>query len=231
MKSLAQLAEKLPPILGGSLENLTQANGELTIEVKAADIVKTCETLRTHPECRFEQLMDLCGVDYLHYGISEWETTTATAKGFERAVRPIAEVIPHSKWTKPRFAVVYHLLSTSHNLRIRVKAFVPDEKPMIDSVVRVWNSATWYEREAFDLYGILFNNHPDLRRLLTDYGFVGHPFRKDFPLSGNVEVRYDAKEQRVIYEPVDIVPRTLVPKVIRKSFEEIEPDSQGGAHG
>lgn len=230
MKSLAQLAEQLPQILGASLENLTLAVGELTLEVKASDIVKACGLLRTHPECRFEQLMDLCGVDYLHYGISEWETTTATAKGFERAVRPIAEVIPHSKWTKPRFAVVYHLLSISQNLRVRVKAFVPNEKPMIDSVVSVWNSATWYEREAFDLYGILFSNHPDLRRLLTDYGFVGHPFRKDFPLSGNVEVRYDAKEQRVIYEPVDIVPRTLVPKVIRKSFDEIEPDSQGGAH-
>ncbi|MGE3318151.1 MAG: NADH-quinone oxidoreductase subunit C [Candidatus Berkiella sp.] len=230
MKSLTQLAEQLPAILGSSLENLTLDVGELTLEVKAADIVKTCDTLKTHPECRFEQLMDLCGVDYLHYGISEWETTTATAKGFERAVRPISKVIPHSEWTKPRFAVVYHLLSISLNHRVRVKAFVPDEKPMIDSVVGVWNSATWYEREAFDLYGILFSNHPDLRRLLTDYGFVGHPFRKDFPLSGNVEVRYDAKEQRVIYEPVDIVPRTLVPKVIRKSFDEIEPDSQGGTH-
>ncbi|HRE32978.1 MAG TPA: NADH-quinone oxidoreductase subunit C, partial [Candidatus Berkiella sp.] len=136
---------------------------------------------------------------------------------------------PNSQWKKPRFAVVYHLLSIALNHRLRVKAFVPDDKPLIDSVVGIWASANWYEREAFDLYGILFNRHPDLRRLLTDYGFIGHPFRKDFPLSGNVEVRYDAKEQRVIYEPVDIVPRTLVPKVIRKNFDESE-DPQGGAH-
>jgi len=221
MSSLAQLAELLPQILGSHLENVNIANDEITIEVKASDIVKACELLRTHPSLRFEQLMDLCGVDYLHYGISEWETTTATSKGFERAVTPIAEVFPGSEWSKPRFAVVYHLLSISQNHRLRVKAFVPDQKPLIDSVVSVWSSANWYEREAFDLYGILFNNHPDLRRLLTDYGFIGHPFRKDFPLSGNVEVRYDAKEQRVIYEPVDIVPRTLVPKVIRKS--QVEP--------
>lgn len=220
MSTLTQLAELLPTVLGSHLESVHIANDEISIEVKASDIVKVCELLRTHPELRFEQLMDLCGVDYLHFGISEWETTTATSKGFERAVRPIAEVFPSSEWTKPRFAVVYHLLSISLNHRLRVKAFVPDDKPLIDSVVNVWSSANWYEREAFDLFGILFNNHPDLRRLLTDYGFIGHPFRKDFPLSGNVEVRYDAKEQRVIYEPVDIVPRTLVPKVIRKHLEE-----------
>lgn len=220
MSTLTELAEQLPNVLGSHLESINIANNEITIEVKASDIVKACELLRTHPSLRFEQLMDLCGVDYLHYGVSEWETTTATAKGFERAVRPIAEVFPNREWGKPRFAVVYHLLSISQNHRLRVKAFVPDQKPLIDSVASVWSSANWYEREAFDLYGILFNNHPDLRRLLTDYGFIGHPFRKDFPLSGNVEVRYDAKEQRVIYEPVDIVPRTLVPKVIRKSHEE-----------
>lgn len=229
MSSIAHLAELLPQVLGSHLENTTIANDEITIEVKASDILKVCEYLRTHPECRFEMLMDLCGVDYLHYGISEWETITATSKGFERAVQPIAELFPSREWGKPRFAVVYHLLSISLNHRIRVKAFVPDEKPMIDSVVSVWSSANWYEREAFDLYGILFKGHPDLRRLLTDYGFIGHPFRKDFPLSGNVEVRYDAKEQRVIYEPVDIVPRTLVPKVIRKSVEEVVQDPQGAS--
>lgn len=232
MSSLTHLAEQLPQILGTHLVELNVAHNELTIEVKASDIVKACELLRTHPECRFEMLMDLCGVDYLYYGVSEWETTSATAKGFERAVRPISETVANSTWKKPRFAVAYHLLSISLNHRIRVKAFVPDEKPIIDSVVGVWSSANWYEREAFDLYGILFSGHPDLRRLLTDYGFIGHPFRKDFPLSGNVEVRYDAKAQRVIYEPVDIVPRTLVPKVIRKSFDEIEPEPQpqGGVH-
>ncbi len=230
MKSLARLAEQLPIALDALLENLHVANDEITIEVNARDILKTAEILRTHPECRFEMLMDLCGVDYLHYGVSEWETTSATTKGFDRAVRPIIETIPHSQWRKPRFAVVYHLLSITHNQRLRVKAYVPDEKPLIDSVVGIWSSANWYEREAFDLYGILFNGHPDLRRLLTDYGFIGHPFRKDFPLSGNVEVRYDAKEQRVIYEPVDIVPRTLVPKVIRKGQDETSQDPQGSAH-
>ncbi|MCS5710493.1 NADH-quinone oxidoreductase subunit C [Candidatus Berkiella aquae] len=229
MSNLSHLAETLPGVLGSLLESITLDRGELTIEVKPADILKVCEILRTHAECRFEMLMDLCGVDYLYYGVSEWETTSATAKGFERAVRPISQSVPNSQWKKPRFAVVYHLLSIALNHRLRVKAFVPDDKPLIDSVVGIWAGANWYEREAFDLYGILFNRHPDLRRLLTDYGFIGHPFRKDFPLSGNVEVRYDAKEQRVIYEPVDIVPRTLVPKVIRKSFDESE-DPQGGAH-
>jgi NADH-quinone oxidoreductase subunit C len=230
MNNIAHLAEKLPTLLGASLENLSVANHEITIEVKASDILTVAKLLQTHAECRFEMLMDVCGVDYLHYGISEWETTAATSKGFERAVRPIIDTIPNSTWTKPRFAVVYHLLSISLNQRLRVKAFVPDAKPMIDSVIPIWNSANWYEREAFDLYGILFNGHPDLRRLLTDYGFMGHPFRKDFPLSGNVEVRYDAKEQRVIYEPVDIVPRTLVPKVIRKSKACEGQDSQEVPH-
>jgi NADH-quinone oxidoreductase subunit C len=151
-------------------------------------------------------------VDYLHYGSSEWETEEATSQGFERACQPMAG----GKWQKPRLAVVYHLLSVQHNKRLRVRAFVADDNPIIDSVVSIWACANWYEREAFDLYGILFANHPDLRRILTDYGFVGHPFRKDFPLSGNVEVRYDAMSGRVIYEPVDIIPRVLVPKVIRE---------------
>jgi NADH-quinone oxidoreductase subunit C len=176
--------------------------------------------------------MDLCGVDYLHHGCSEWETTEASLKGFERGVHALDPSKTNPTWDKPRFAVVYHLLSINKNQRLRLKSFVPDDTLMIDSVTAIWNSANWYEREAFDLYGILFANHPDLRRILTDYGFIGHPFRKDFPLVGNVEVRYDAKQERVIYEAVDIVPRTLVPKVIRESgFEPAIPDvTQGSPH-
>ena len=188
---------------------------EITIEVPATKILAVCRILRDDPSFAFEELMDLCGVDYLHYGVDEWATSLATHQGFERGVRPIPEINPNSKWTKPRLAVVYHLLSLSNNQRLRVRAFVPDENPIIESVSSIWNGANWYEREAFDLFGILFSGHPDLRRLLTDYGFIGHPFRKDFPLVGNVEVRFDKTQNRVIYEPVDIVPRVLVPKVIR----------------
>lgn len=187
-------------------------NDELTLEVVPENILKLCQALRDNPAFHFEILIDLCVVDYLHYGVDEWLTRQATSVGFERAVRPITS----GTWQKPRFAVVYHLLSLKHNKRLRLKAFVPDRNPMIDSVCEIWSCANWYEREAFDFYGVLFAGHPDLRRLLTDYGFVGHPFRKDFPLVGNVEVRYDAKTGRVIYEPVEITPRTLVPKVIRE---------------
>lgn len=200
--------------------------GELTIEVMAEDIVAFCQELKEHPNFQFEMLMDLCAVDYLHYGVTEWKTNDATSQGFDRGVQSIRESMPHSTWKKPRFAVVYHLLSITRNHRLRVKAFVADTDPIIDSVIDIWNSANWYEREAFDLFGILFKGHPDLRRLLTDYGFVGHPFRKDFPLEGKVEVRYDAKQKRVVYEPVDIVPRTLVPKVIRKSSDAIKNEEE-----
>jgi NADH-quinone oxidoreductase subunit C len=191
------------------------SHGEITLEVRADQLKLICLALRDLPEFRFEELMDLCGVDYLYFGIDEWSTERATSTGFERGVKSIQSQVPDSTWEKPRFAVVYHLLSITHNHRVRVKAFVDNENPIIDTVTNIWASANWYEREAFDLYGILFSGHPDLRRILTDYGFVGHPFRKDFPLSGNVEVRYDKKLGRVIYEPVDIEPRVLVPKIIR----------------
>lgn len=217
-----RLADQLKMTFGDQID-LHIALDEVTIEVTPQKIMNIAQTLRDDPQLRFEMLMDLTVVDYLYYGLSEWETTGASAKGFERAVRPIQEAIPMSQWTKPRFAVVYHLLSLTHNRRLRMKVFVNDAHPSVDSVVTIWNSANWYEREAFDLFGVMFNNHPDLRRLLTDYGFIGHPFRKDFPLVGNVEVRYDAKEARVLYEPVDIVPRTLVPKVIRPT--------EGNEHG
>ncbi len=185
-----------------------------TLEIEKSALLKTAKELRDDPAQAYEALIDLCGVDYSEYGKSEWVTTKATGTGFDRAAERKNEYT-NIVWDKPRFAVVYHLLSYTHNRRLRLKVFLDDEPPIIPSVVNIWPAANWFEREAFDLYGILFDGHPDLRRILTDYGFIGHPFRKDFPLSGTVEVRYDAKEGRVIYVPVDIEPRVLVPKVIR----------------
>lgn len=187
---------------------------QLTIEVPALNIKEICQTLRDHSSFHFETLLDICGVDYLFYGVSQWQTEVTTSTGFSRAT-DISRQDRLLSWTKPRFAVVYHLLSLQHNFRLRLRSFPEGEPPTIDSLVSIWPSANWYEREAFDLFGIIFNGHPDLRRLLTDYGFIGHPFRKDFPLIGNVEMRYDASLQRCVYDPVSIQPRTLVPKVIR----------------
>ena len=186
------------------------AYGELTIEVPTTDIFQVCQAL--HNRFDFSQLMDLCGIDYSQYGQAEWETKQASSTGFTRGVSKGVYQVENEK---SRFAVIYHLLSIKRNQRLRVRAFAEGEPPRIDSVVTLWSSANWFEREAFDLYGILFEGHPDLRRILTDYGFIGHPFRKDFPLSGNVEMRYDPEKKRVVYEPVSIDPRTLVPKVIR----------------
>ena len=173
--------------------------------------------LRDEPEFGFEQLMDLCGIDYLHYGVDQWTTRKATGVGFSRGVERKEVILDESdEFDAHRFAVIYHLLSIQHNYRLRLKVYTgTGNPPMVPSVVSVWNSANWFEREAFDLFGILFEGHPDLRRILTDYGFIGHPFRKDFPISCNVEVHYDAEKGRVVYQPVSIEPRTLVPKVIR----------------
>jgi NADH-quinone oxidoreductase subunit C len=203
----------------GRVRRVPSTCGELTFEVDAASLVEICRALRDEPEWRFEQLVDLTGVDYLTFGRGEWTTESATSSGFSRG-RTGGMVAGASSTEgareERRFAVVYHLLSVTHNQRVRLRAFAAaDEPPMVDSVVDVWTSADWFEREAFDLFGILFIGHPDLRRILTDYGFVGHPFRKDFPLIGNVEVRYDESKGRVVYEPVGIEPRTLVPRVIR----------------
>ncbi len=187
-----------------------QAINELTIEIPAAHIINVCETLQH--QFGFSILIDLCGVDYLHYGQADWQTHQATSTGFSRGV---SQGVYQEGQEKSRFAVVYHLLSIQNNQRLRVRAFAEGDPPRIDSVMTIWNSAEWFEREAFDLFGILFDGHPDLRRILTDYGFIGHPFRKDFPLSGNLEMRYDPETKRVIYEPVSIKPRTLVPRVIR----------------
>jgi len=196
--------------------------GIVSVDVSADHWLEVCRKLRDSEVFAFEQLTDLCGVDYLSYGQTEWETTDATSEGFSRAVEGAGpgrfrwSERPEAEDQKQRFAIIVHLLSFTHNRRLRLRCFAADEgMPMLPSLVEIWNSADWYEREAFDLLGIVFEGHPDLRRILTDYGFTGHPFRKDFPLIGNVAVRYDLEKKRVIYEPVEIEPRVLVPRVLR----------------
>jgi len=183
-------ALSLENALGDALVQSSVRLGELTLVIKPQHYEAAMRTLRDHPDCRFEQLIDLCGMDYSSYGDGAWEG--------------------------PRFAVVVHLLSLTYNQRVRVRVFCPDDDlPVVASMVEIWPAANWFEREAFDLYGIVFEGHTDLRRILTDYGFIGHPFRKDFPLSGNVEMRYDPTQQRVIYQPVSIEPREIVPRIVR----------------
>ncbi len=190
------------------------ARGELTLTVPRDDLLGVMQLLRTNKNIAMEQCIDVCGVDYAAYGESEWITSGAANSGFGRGVernedRP--EFDPAN-----RFAVIYHLLSLTYNVRLRVKCFLDADYPVVDSMVGVWSAVNWFEREAFDLYGIMFKGHPDLRRILTDYGFIGHPFRKDFPLTGQVEMRYDPEQRRVVYEPVSIEPRVLTPRVIRE---------------
>jgi NADH-quinone oxidoreductase subunit C len=188
---LDQLHAALTTVLGEHILSITNALGEITIVVKSADYLLAMQTLRDHTDLHFEQLIDLCGVDYSEYGDGGWDGA--------------------------RFAVTSHLLSIAHNWRVRVRTFAADDDlPLVASVSDLWSAANWYEREAFDLFGILFEGHDDLRRLLTDYGFIGHPFRKDFPVSGYVEMRYDPEQKRVIYQPVTIEPRENVPRVIRE---------------
>jgi NADH-quinone oxidoreductase subunit C len=210
--SIQILQERLSERLAEKFESIIVANNELTLEVSAKELHTVCLILRDDQQFDFAQLIDLCGIDYLTYGCDDWETDEATYTGFSRGVERVHE---KSTWKKPRFAVIYHLLSLNHNWRLRLRVFLPEAHLIIPSILPIWASALWYEREAFDLFGILFEGHPDLRRILTDYGFIGHPFRKDFPLSGHVEVRYDPDQKRVIYQPVSIEPRILVPKVIR----------------
>jgi NADH-quinone oxidoreductase subunit C len=191
MTHLQTLVDNLGAALGERIVSTTVALGEVTIVVRHGDYLDVCRTLRDDGRLRFEQCIDLCGVDYMNYGEGAWEGA--------------------------RFAVVLHLLSVERNWRLRVRSFCPDDElPIIASLCDVWPAVNWYEREAFDLYGIVFEGHTDLRRILTDYGFVGHPFRKDFPVSGNVEMRYDPEQRRVIYQPVSIEPREIVPRVIRE---------------
>jgi NADH-quinone oxidoreductase subunit C len=201
--SIQTLEAALHDVLGSKVKLLESALGELTLTVSAADYHDVCQTLRDDRRLGFEQLMDLCGLDYSSYKDGA-----------------------HSKFTDGlRFAVVSHLLSVTNNWRLRVRVFaVSEDVPVVASVNDLWNSANWFEREAFDLFGIVFEGHLDLRRLLTDYGFVGHPFRKDFPTSGHVEMRYDAEQKRVVYQPVTIEPREITPRIIRE-------DNYGGSHG
>lgn len=187
---------------------------ELTVEVKPAHLKELCLALRDQPNFDFKLLVDVCGLDYLHYGLDDWETQSSTETGFSRGTT--WQLLRENPPKMERFAVVYHLLSLTKNQRLRLRVTIPDHTElMVDSVIDIWSAADWYEREVFDLFGILFRGHPDLRRILTDYGFAGHPFRKDFPLIGKVEARYDAVLKRVVYEPVSIQPRILEPKVIR----------------
>ena len=189
--SMEQLAGTIQAVLGDKVKSLKTALGEITLTVAAADYLAAATLLRDAPGCRFEQLIDLCGVDYSEYRDGQYDGL--------------------------RYCVASHLLSVSLNQRVRLKVFCPDDDfPVVDSLNGIWNSANWFEREAFDLYGIIFEGHNDLRRILTDYGFVGHPFRKDFPLSGHVEMRYDAERRRVVYEPVTIEPREITPRIIRE---------------
>jgi len=198
MSRLDELQAALETTLGARLKKLVRDRGEITITVAAADYLSAALTLRDDATLKFEQAIDLCGVDYSSYKDLPWEG--------------------------PRFCVVTHLLSVSNNWRVRLKVFAPDDDvPVVASLCDVWSSVNWFEREAFDLYGIIFEGHLDLRRILTDYGFIGHPFRKDFPLSGHVEMRYDAEQKRVIYQPVTIEPREVTPRIIRE-------DNYGGLH-
>lgn len=214
-EKLKQLANRVEERFGDSLVRLPSLEYELGYEVPSAQLQDTCTALRDEDGFRFDQLMDVCGLDYLGYGRDEWVTEDATDTGFSRGVN---RELPH---TEPnyarRFAVVYHLLSVELNQRIRLKVFCDEsDPPVVPSVDGIWASANWFEREAFDMFGIVFDGHPDMRRILTDYGFVGHPFRKDFPLSGHVEVRFDPEKGRVVYQPITIERRVLVPRVIRR---------------
>ncbi len=222
---LSQLNAQFEACITGAVLAL----GEITLEVKPERLLDLTIALRDVPTFAFNQLIDVCGVDYLHYGLDDWQTDSTTETGFSRGV---TDTLLRENPAKPsRFAVVYHLLSLVHNHRLRLRVFIPDDKElMVDSIISVWPAANWYEREAFDLFGILFRGHPDLRRLLTDYGFAGHPFRKDFPLIGKVEARYDARLQRVVYEPVSIKARILEPKVIRHDNRYLS-DKGGASHG
>jgi NADH-quinone oxidoreductase subunit C len=215
------LAASLTAAFGERLGIVTNALGELTAIVPAAGLVDTMRGLRDRPELSFETLIDLCGVDYSEYGGEK----TGILYSASDATSPEPAARTHAR----RFAAVYHLLSLAHNIRLRVRTYAEDDEfPVLSSVIDVWPSANWYEREAFDFYGIMFAGHPDLRRILTDYGFVGHPFRKDFPLSGHVEMRYDPEQGRVIYQPVTIEPREVIPRIIREeNFAENEGFRKG----
>jgi NADH-quinone oxidoreductase subunit C len=219
------LADALRAEFGDKLDTVTLAYDEVTLELSADNLLEVATELRDNEAFQFQQLVDLCGVDYSQYGRAEWQTEDASRAGFSRGVDDAASMgrlqfgdeLESLAAQGRRFAAVYHLISYTHNRRLRLRVFAADDDfPVVPTVTGIWASADWYEREAFDLFGILFSDHPDLRRILTDYGFVGHPFRKDFPLVGHVEMRYDPERERVVYEPVSIEPRVLVPRVRRE---------------
>lgn len=233
--SLQLLLETLRGAFADKLISAEENNGEVSIEVGADDLIEVATELRDNKDLAFQQLVDLCGVDYSQFGQTEWQTDDASRAGFSRGVDSAAtmgrlqfgdeleSVVAQGR----RFATVYHLISYRHNRRLRLRVFAnEDDFPVVPSVVEVWRVADWYEREAFDLFGILYTDHPDLRRILTDYGFVGHPFRKDFPLVGHVEMRYDPEKERVVYEPVSIEPRVLVPRVKREDHRYLPDEPQ-----
>ena len=230
-------AENLSQQLNKSFSNELLSNrleqGEVTIEVAVENYLSVCKKLRDDDVFAFEILIDLCGVDYSAYGQDEWNTD-ASGNGFSRGIDAathgrlrFGDELPETNSERKRFAAVVHLLSIKNNQRLRVRVSAEDDAmPVVPSIVDLWNGGNWFEREAFDLFGIHFDGHPDLRRILTDYGFVGHPFRKDFPLSGHVEMRYDPEKKRVVYEPVSIEPRVLVPKVIRDDNRYTLPEDE-----
>ena len=231
--SIETLAARIDTRFGERVTRVTSICDELTYEVAKADLVDVAKALRDDDDLQIDQLIDVCGVDYLTYGEVEWKTESATESGFSRGVERKPVILDESDSFDPRrFAVVYHLMSVEQNVRLRLRVFTEEmNPPVVPSLVSVWSSANWFEREAFDLLGILFEGHPDLRRIMTDYGFIGHPFRKDFPLSGNVEVKYDSDRGRVVYQPVSIEERTLVPRVIRDDNRysvELKDDAGNG---
>jgi NADH-quinone oxidoreductase subunit C len=233
----ATLAQRISARLGDKIAGVHEWRGETTIEVLPENWLAVARTLRDDADLHFEQLVDVCGIDYLSYGQVEWDTTDVTSTGFSRGVE--GEGAGRFDWAErprigpghKRFAVAVQLLSIAHNARVCMRCHAQDDSlPLVPSLTGLWSAADWFEREAFDLFGIVFDGHPDLRRILTDYGFVGHPFRKDFPLIGNVEVRYDEVQQRVIYEPVTSVePRVLVPRVIRHDSRYVQAQAEAAA--
>ncbi len=225
MESTSSLKTKLEARFSSEMTACELDRDQVTMILPAEHLLSVCTSLRDDDQFSFSQLSDLCGVDYSDYGQVNWGTNESTSTGFSRG-RQNKNNPAKSADADQRFAVVYHLLSLKHNIRLRLRCFVSGEPPRIASVTEIWNSADWFEREAFDLFGILFDGHPDLRRILTDYGFIGHPFRKDFPLEGNVELRYDPDKKRVVYEPVTISNRVLVPRVIREDNRYVEPEQE-----
>ena len=232
----SSLAERLSARFGDLLK-ITTVRRETTVELAASDLLAVATALRDEPGFRFSELVDLCGVDYLGYGQTEWDTETVSGTGFSRGVEGEAQGRftwadrPRNVSQPRRFASVIHLLSIEYNQRLRLRVFCEDDSlPVVPSVIGIWPGVNWFERESFDLFGIIYDGHPDLRRILTDYGFVGHPFRKDFPLIGNVEVRYDPEQKRVISEPVSIEPRVLVPRVIRDDADLLQAKAEAADH-